>query len=93
MESDTLATYPYVVLRLACRSCRRKGRYRLARLAETYGSEMTLDELLAKLAGDCRLWHPPRGCEFRCGAYFVDVETPSGPVDLPQGLRGPKLVR
>jgi hypothetical protein len=34
MPPDTLASFPYVTLRVACRNCRRRGSYRLARLAE-----------------------------------------------------------
>ena len=59
--ADVLSSYPYVVVRLACRRCTRKGSYRLARLAAKYGSETPMMELLAHLAGDCAIWdarHP-----------------------------------
>jgi hypothetical protein len=52
-HGDTLATFPYVVARLACRMCPRRGRYRLARLAAEHGAEIEMTELLAKLAGKC----------------------------------------
>ena len=34
---DCLAHYPFVVVRIACRVCSRRGSYRLARLAAKYG--------------------------------------------------------
>ena len=40
MDRDTLLTYPYVVLRLACRYCARAGSYRLVRLAAKFGWSM-----------------------------------------------------
>ena len=82
---DTFATFPYVVVRLDCTLCGRKGRYRLARLADKYGANCTLKELLELLAGDCkyrgRQRHPIRP---GCGARFKDLEG-SGrtPPDMP----------
>jgi hypothetical protein len=55
MERETLATYPLVSVRIACRNCRRRGSYRLARLAERYGADTTLEELLIKVTADCNL--------------------------------------
>ena len=46
---DTLALYPFVVVRVACRLCSRSARYRLARLAAKYGPEIRLDELLGRV--------------------------------------------
>ena len=47
--------YPYIVVRIGCRRCTRKGAYRLARLAAKYGAEIPMMELLAHLAGDCAI--------------------------------------
>jgi hypothetical protein len=55
MPADVLSSYPYVVVRIACRRCTRKGSYRLARLAAKYGAEIPMTELLAHLAGDCAI--------------------------------------
>lgn len=87
--SLTLATYPYVVVRLDCTLCGRKGRYRLARLADRYGASCTLKELLELLASDCvhrgRQRHPIRP---GCGARFRDLEGPNRPPpDMPPSRR------
>jgi hypothetical protein len=39
---DRLALYPYIVVRMGCRLCSRRGAYRLARLAAKYGPEIGL---------------------------------------------------
>jgi hypothetical protein len=44
--ADTLATLPYVVVRLACTMCSRTGSFRLARLADKYGAEIDMRQLL-----------------------------------------------
>lgn len=82
---DTLATFPYVVVRLDCTLCGRKGRYRLARLADKYGAGCSLKDLLDLLAGDCkyraRQRHPIRP---GCGARFRDLRGHDRPPsDLP----------
>jgi hypothetical protein len=56
--TDILSSYPYVIVRIECRRCTRKGAYRLARLAAKYGAEIPMLELLAHLAGDCRAAAP-----------------------------------
>ena len=50
-----LSEYPFVEERVACSRCARRGCYRLARLADRYGSEVTLPYLIEALAGDCKL--------------------------------------
>ena len=52
---DRLSDFPWVIVRIACRSCRRHGSYRLARVAEAHGAEISLDDLLARLTADCPL--------------------------------------
>jgi len=84
--ADTLATYPFVLVRLACTQCSRKGSYRLARLAEKYGAQIEMRQLLEYLAGDCRDWRPRHPFRPRCAAYFCDLGS-GRPPDLP----GPRL--
>jgi hypothetical protein len=86
--------YPYVVVRIGCRRCTRKGSYRLARLAAKYGAEIPMIELLAHLAGDCAIWDTRHRGAPRCGAYFVDLEFPAPPPDRPtEGIRRLRLVK
>lgn len=98
-----LAQFPYVVVRIACGMCAsRQGSYRLARLAEKYGSEMPLDEVLARISADCpyqRGPHRPGDREPgqyvpRCHAYFADLDRPvPRPPDLPAALMRPRVIR
>jgi len=74
MKRETLARYPYPVVRVACRYCKRRGRYRLESLVATYGPDTTFEELLTRLSADCarssnRTNRP--GCR---GAYLPDLE-------------------
>lgn len=91
MPADTLATFPYVVVRLACTMCSRIGSYRLARLADKYGAAIGMDELLEHLAGDCRHWRPRHPYQPDCGAHFVDLPR-GGPPDLPPGARSLRVI-
>jgi len=92
MDGDTLASYPYVRVRIACTKCSRKGSYRLARLADKYGADIPLPDLLEYLAGDCRIWAPRRAGLERCGTFFVDLSSPPTPPDLPPAARTPLRV-
>lgn len=85
--ADTLATYPYVTVRLACSLCSRRGSYRLARLADKYGANADMRDVLENLAGDCKYWRPRHPFREGCGAYFCDLES-GKPPDMPNG---PKL--
>jgi hypothetical protein len=83
MERETLATYPFVSVRIACRNCTRRGSYRLARLAERFGADASLDDVLMQLSADCGLAanrsnHP--GCR---RVYLPDLETPRRQPDVP----------
>jgi hypothetical protein len=80
----TLATYPYVIVRLA-RFCRRRGSYRLVRLAAKFGPEIDMESLLARLAGDCEHWRPRHPTKEGCGAHFSDLGS-GRPPDLPPGV-------
>src|SRR5271165_1598062 len=88
MPADVLSSYPYVVVRIACRRCTRNGSYRLARLAAKYGAEIPMMELLAHLAGDCAIRDTRHPGAPRCGAYFFDLDYPAPPPDRPQRACG-----
>ena len=82
-----LSDYPWVVVRVECKLCPRKGRYRLARLAARYGPEMPLERLLAALSGDCPYWRRPeriRKYTAHCGAQFIDLDHTLPPPDVPR---------
>jgi hypothetical protein len=94
MRDDTLSSYPYVMVKLACRRCSRSGSYKLARLADKYGAEIRMTDLLAHLAGDCKLWEPRHPAMERCGAYFADLQHPPPPPDMPtEGSRRLRVVK
>lgn len=92
---DRLVDYPYVVVRFSCSYCRRRGRVRLARLAEKYGADITIVDLLDNVAWSCPLprlganHRKPQKYAARCGIYLPDLVTGGGPPpDLPPaGLR------
>lgn len=76
-----LRDYPYVVVRFACRDCPRIGRYRLAALAERFGADAMMIDVLEAISSTCQRnkeKHPGR----RCQAYFPDLLDPRPP-DLP----------
>ena len=84
-SADVLSSYPYIVVRIACRRCTRKGSYRLARLAAKCGAEIPMMDLLAHLAGDCAIWdtrHP--------GAPALCAPTSSTSTFLPHPQTGPQ---
>ena len=86
----TLSDYPWVIVNLSCKLCARRGRYRLARLAARYGSEQTLDGLLADLAHGCPYWRSnPRKYDPRCGARFEDLDR-LRPEDMPPDSGAPR---
>ena len=87
-ERDTLAYYPYVTVRIGCAPCRREGVYRLARLAATYGSEIALPELLARLTAQCA----HRG-SVHCAARFTDLDPPMPPPDLPRSTSKLRVIK
>jgi hypothetical protein len=74
MDRDTLGSYPYPIVRIACRHCQRLGRYRLDTLIEQHGAAMTLEGLLKYLAGDCRAALDRTGKLGCNSAYLPDVE-------------------
>ena len=82
-----LRDYPFVIVRFACHDCPRIGRYRLAVLAEKFGADAAMADVLAAISAGClrnKERHPGR----RCQAYLPDLNDPKPP-DLPaaQGRR------
>src|SRR5213595_3672051 len=57
MSRDRLAFYPYVIVRVSCRHCTRRGSYRLARLGAKYGPEIGLIDTLTPCSQDPTLMH------------------------------------
>ena len=93
-DQDRLALYPFVILRVACRVCPRKGAYRLTRLAAKFGPEIRLRDLLDRFSYDC-LWRAEaRGKHgvSSCGVYLPDLDHPRPP-DLPPGLVKLRLIK
>jgi hypothetical protein len=93
-----LSDFPYVRVRIACTNCPRKGSYRLARLAASYGPEMELDLLLERLSLDCHVRRavadsPARYGDFRCGAHFFDLAGSPRPPDLPASTMRLRVVK
>ena len=92
-----LSDYPFVIVRIACRRCGRSGRYRLARLAATYGPETEIETVLKRLTVDCayrtggdRL--SPKSGAKTCWAVLSDLGGVQRPPDLPPALRGLTVV-
>jgi hypothetical protein len=93
-REECLAHYPFVIVRIACRVCARRGSYRLARLAAKFGPEISLRDLTDRFADDC-LWRA-EACSKRgvsaCGVYLPDLEQPRPP-DAPPGMVKLRLVK
>lgn len=80
-SSQRLRDYPFVIVRFACHDCPRIGRYRLAVLAEKFGADAAMADVLAAIAAGClrnKERHPGRHCQ----AYLPDLIDPRPP-DLP----------
>lgn len=91
---ERLSDFPWVVVRVDCPLCpHRKGQYRLARLAEKFGADIRLCDLLDRIALDCPRkslpWErSPGQYDLKCKARFTDLEaTSSPPPDLPPMMR------
>ena len=87
---ERLLDYPFVLVRFACVLCSRRGQARLARLAERHGAEITLEELLDRVAWTCPYPRPRPGQKLRkyqpfCGIMLPDLQGPGRPPpDLPR---------
>lgn len=74
-----LSSYPLGRVRIACETCKRRGSWSVARLAERHGAEIDLLDLLRLLTATCR-WQrrpgdpAPRQYEVRCLARFPDLD-------------------
>lgn len=53
MQPHRLSNWPSVWVYAYCTVCPRRGRYRLARLAQRYGAEELMDNVLYDLSKDC----------------------------------------
>ncbi|MGA2494813.1 MAG: hypothetical protein ABSF67_18045 [Roseiarcus sp.] len=80
-----LRDYPFVVVRFACRDCPRIGRYRLAALAERFGADALMSDVLEAISAACPRTHE-RHPGRRCQAYLPDLVEPRPP-DLPKAAR------
>ena len=80
---NSLSSFPYVAVCIACRFCRRKGMYRLARLAETFGADANVEEVLRQLSADCSHRKRAGRSSDGCGVYLPDLDLPRPPPDLP----------
>ena len=90
-DRDCLALYPFVVVRISCRACSRRGSYRLSRLAAKFGSEITVRDLLDRFSYDC-LWRAEarsKKGKSTCGVYLDQPRPP----DLPPGFVKLRLVK
>ncbi len=87
-----LLDFPYVVIRLGCDLCHRRGQNRLTRLAAKFGAEIGIDALLLRLSADCPWRDDPDARRKRhengCQARFVDL----GWSRPPPGMTPLKLV-
>jgi hypothetical protein len=87
-----LVNYPFVLVRFRCEICSRAGASRLARLAQKFGAEATLDQVLERMTRDCP-WRKPGACgDNGCGIFLPDLP-PKRPPDIPPPMRRPRLVR
>jgi hypothetical protein len=91
---ERLSDFPWIIVRVDCSLCpHRKGQYRLARLAEKYGADIQLCDLMDRIAFDCP-WktlpgeRPPNQYDPKCKARFTDLEaTNRPPPDHPPMMR------
>jgi hypothetical protein len=70
---QTLARYPYPILRVACRYCPRLGQYRLESLIAAHGGDTTFEQLLTTLSADCTRASDRTGRRWCRGPYLPDL--------------------
>jgi hypothetical protein len=89
-----LAHYPFVVVRIACRVCSRRGNCRLPRLAAKFGPEISLRDLTDRFSYESmgRAEAHGRKGKSGCGVYLPDLEQPRPP-DVPPGMVKLRLVK
>ncbi len=88
-----LSAFFFVLLRIGCDRRDRRGQYRLARLAQSFGAEATLEEVVAKLGADYPYRYDVRRNEHVCRARVLDMEPPPRPPDLPPEMLKLKVIR
>ncbi len=88
-KPEFIVDWPWIIVRVSCSYCSRRGAFRLARIAEKYGAECGVERMRLLLAGDC----PWAGEHFKpqkyrkgCGLYFPDLEGAPRPPDLPPAV-------
>lgn len=91
---ERLSDYPWILVRVSCIYCQRRGSYKLARLAARYGADIPLEQLRRLIAADCPfIDRQPRKYTATCGCRFPDLESvPPVPPDLPPFISRPKIV-
>lgn len=83
-DRDVLVYFPYILVRIGCARCTRTGAFRLARLAEKFGANISLDNLIAKLTWDCAFRNARHPIMGHCEARYLDLgPPPRPPPDLP----------
>ncbi len=92
LKPENLLVYPYVKVRVSCECGYRKA-YRLARLAEHFGADIALDNLLYLLMnGRCPRWgNDATFLRLRCRLTFTDMPS-DNPPDVPPSVSRPKIV-
>jgi hypothetical protein len=80
-------------VRLSC-PCGYRKAYRLARLAEHFGADISLDAVLSNLKlGRCPHWGTDATfCELRCRLKFADIGS-DNPPDVPRSAQPPRLLK
>jgi hypothetical protein len=91
---ERLSDFPWIVVRVGCNLCGRNGQYRLA---ARFGPDISLDDLLDRLAADCP-WRRPPGqrragkYDAKCHACYADLMFSRPPPDLPPAMRRLRVV-
>ena len=84
--AERLSNYPYVRVRVRCVRCRRNGDLSLARLAERFGADTSLWDVLNHLTADCVRRRRTYGKLYApCYAQLIDLVGDKPPPDLPPG--------
>jgi hypothetical protein len=93
-DRDRLASYPFVVVRIACRVCNAQRLVSAGAACREYGPEITLRDLTERFSYDC-LWRAEarsKKGKSACGVYLPDLER-KRPPDLPPGMVKLRLVK
>jgi hypothetical protein len=77
VREPTLGTYPYSLIEVACRYCKRRGRYRREKLIRDFGGGMPIDTFVRLVSSDCRRAEDRAGRKPCNGPYVIPPEAPS----------------